>query len=515
MTVRDHRSVSMRGLFQRQDIAGEVISLRNSLANHPQEMHRGSLREARTRLTQPASGDGFSRGCRRGEEIDFGGGGVSIPESWIPGADVAFALPSWVPVAGQTRLVREPSTGEVRLDADFAGETRTLEGVLTKSQVTHEDFPFKPWHTYYDWNFHVRVDPQYTYLKISSFIDDDGDLIGDVIECEWDTAFLPSWAWPQDGDRIWMVGRWIYDCGHPHQAHGHTTEIHPPKAVASFRTEAVALPGNTGSTQANSAKLYIGRKGGYWDQPINNQDYAFDLYLPPKPYAEAKPVSKVVPKEPQSRVPTLPKLPVEPQIAPFPADNPRALRVVIPLKGADPRVEEYGAIIYGGWSDPRNTEVTKIQRLRVTVEKILMDADMDWGEADEWYVYVGINGRWQVWRSLSGASKTLNYSVDLDLHPTDKIHIMVCGFEADQIHDLMGHNTGQSWADISDRSKAEENATKIRDGFLRLLDFDLSLQSAENEPLAHFSVTHPPHSLSQVVAGPGRQYRLVYRIDAR
>ncbi|MGH7452440.1 MAG: hypothetical protein ACRENG_13925, partial [bacterium] len=135
-------------------------------------------------------------------------------------------------------------------------ETRTVEGILHESKVTHEDFPFKPWHTNYDWQLFVRSDKQYTYLNSPENYDG-----GAVIECEWDSGFLPSWAWPQRGNRVWVVGRWVYDCGHLENGY-HRTEIHPPKAVASFRTEAVPLSGNSGPTRANLAMLYIGQKGG-------------------------------------------------------------------------------------------------------------------------------------------------------------------------------------------------------------------------------------------------------------
>ena len=46
-------SMSMRDLFSRQGIAGEVISLRHSLANHPEGLQM-SLREAHRRLLTPA-----------------------------------------------------------------------------------------------------------------------------------------------------------------------------------------------------------------------------------------------------------------------------------------------------------------------------------------------------------------------------------------------------------------------------------------------------------------------------
>ncbi|MEZ4864883.1 MAG: hypothetical protein R3C14_26455 [Caldilineaceae bacterium] len=492
-------AVSMRELFSRRGIDHDVISLRHALSNHPQGLKLG-LREAHRRFLDPTSGNGFARGCRHPNSIQIGVPGIG-------GKDLGGVLPSWVPVAGNTRLVRvrDHRTGQttLRLRRDYEGETRTVEGVLTQSKATHTDFPFKPWHTYYDWNFYVLVDKQYTYLNSESNLNDFRDHRG-VIECEWDTAFLPDWAWPQRGDRIWMVGRWIYDCGHPAD-HGHKTEIHPPKAVASFRTEAVKFRQNGGPTRASNAILYIGRNGGYWRQPINNQDYVFDLHLPPKPYAEAKPIWKVTAKTG--------RLPVQPRINPFPADEPRLLRITVPLKGERPHPDEYGAIIAGGWSDPRGTESARIRRLRVTVEKIFMDANLDPLSGDEWYVYVGVNGRWKVWESIGGDTETLNYAITLDLHPDDRIHITACGREADEINGLMGKNIGLSWAKVMDTSAGGDNAGKIRDGFLSL---GLSLNSSiENEAIGLFSQEHPSHALAATTAAAeGGKYRLRYRVDA-
>jgi hypothetical protein len=495
----------MKELFSRPGIAGEtgeIISLRNSLANHP-DGHEMGLREAYNRLLKPNDGDGFARGCRLP-------GSVKI--DYLAGErELGGVLPEWVPVAGNARLVRDHRTGSTHLVPDYTGETRTVEGILTGSKIAHHDFQFKPWHTYYDWNFIVDVDKQYTYLlgraNLHKNLESGRDNFGKgQFECEWDTAFLPSWAWPQVGDRVWLVGRWICDCGHPDENYKHRTEIHPPKAVACFRSEAMNFTGNKGPTRANNAVLYIAQRGGYWDQPINNQDYVFDLYLPPKPYAEAVPKWNVASKTGS--------LPVQPRITPYPADNPRALRVVIPLKNVSPHPEEYGAIISAGWSDPRDTESKKIKRLRVTVEKIFMDANLDPHGKDEWYVYVGINGRWNVWKSLNGDSTTLNYSVDLDLHPDDKVHITACGFEADEIHDLMGKSIGLTWAEIVDHSQAKNNAEKIRSGFLSL---GLSLDpNIDNEPISTFSKIHSPGALSSVTAATkDKDYRLRYRIEER
>ena len=98
-------SLGMRALFSHLGIAGEIISLRNSLANHPQGL-RTSLREAHRRLLTPDRGDGFSRGCRASRSLSALG--LEIP---LGKYDPALVAPAWVPVQ----------------DPD---EPRTIEGVL-------------------------------------------------------------------------------------------------------------------------------------------------------------------------------------------------------------------------------------------------------------------------------------------------------------------------------------------------------------------------------------------------
>jgi hypothetical protein len=82
------------------------------------------------------------------------------------------------------------------------------------------------------------------------------------MEVEWDNASLmdeghfqriwgaaPEFVWPAVGDRVSAEGRWIFDCGHPgvpaaaaeKQYVKYSTEIHPPRALATFRLNHVAL----------------------------------------------------------------------------------------------------------------------------------------------------------------------------------------------------------------------------------------------------------------------------------
>jgi hypothetical protein len=61
---------------------------------------------------------------------------------------------------------------------------------------------------------------------------------------------LPEFAWPSVGDRAWVEGRWVFDCGHPalqdpsmiDNSHivdplevRYDTEIHLPWAVVTYR----------------------------------------------------------------------------------------------------------------------------------------------------------------------------------------------------------------------------------------------------------------------------------------
>ena len=187
--------------------------------------------------------------------------------------------------------------------------------------------------------------------------------------------------------------------------------------------------------------------------------------------------------------------------------------MVIPLRGVEAPPEEYGAIISGGWSDPRGTETAQIERARVTITKIYMDGNFDSG-GDEWHVYVGVNGRWGVWRNLSDWEQPLNFSVDLDLHSTDRISITACGFEADVIHDYMGDDSGYSWEQISDPNLTQAQREAIEDRvFWQLSGSFKDL----NDEIGYFSAQHVPTqrgTFEKSSENPSG-YRLRYTIEGR
>ena len=505
--------VSLRDFFHRRGIAGEVISLRTSLHKHP-ETTGLSVRPAVSRLRTPLDGDGFARGCRRADSIKAG---VDLGLGTL-GKDVGGLLPSWQPVAGDTQVISATAPGQrPRFKADYAGETRMVEGVLATSRISRTDFPLNPWHVYYDWNFIVDPDPQYGYLL------SEANLADRRFECEWDTAFVPRWAWPQDGDRVTIIGRWIYDCAHyDGGAGGHKAEIHPPKAVISVRPGSARLPGNAAPTRTTTAVVFIGRDGGYWKQPINDQDYVFDLYLPPRPNRDAQPRFTVSPKTGA--------LPVQPEVTPFPPSAPRALRVVVPLKGVTPHPDTYGMVLSAGWSDPTGAEASKITRLRVTIDQLFMDAaNPPIGLLpSEWILYVGVNGDWTVFDGIRPPLSPKKTPVDLDpphtvdlgLHPDDQIHVTASAFEPHHAHHLMNHKTGLTWAEVCDQGSRFERfpfgksaAERIRSAFVS--GGHIPSDGDENRQFSTISQFDPtPHRRGrQVRVSPKRDYRLGYTIE--
>jgi hypothetical protein len=125
------------------------------------------------------------------------------------------------------------------------------------SEVAEEDL----WWTHYthDFTFKVLPDTPYYHL-LSSWVNPDGSTgVHTDMEVEWDSASLmdehegfqriwgavPEFVWPTVGDRVWVDGRWIFDCGHPSSDDvrfvQYSSEIHPPRALVTFRLNHPAL----------------------------------------------------------------------------------------------------------------------------------------------------------------------------------------------------------------------------------------------------------------------------------
>ena len=496
-------SESMRRLFSRRGVSNEFVSLRDSLTNHLGGTAI-SLRTALTTFEQLAGGDGFDCGCRRANSVKVDLGFMTYEAGGV--------VPSWVR-AGDPRDHRERS--------------RTLEGVLVRSSITNEDFPLRPWHSSFDWNLFVDVDPQYRYLVSREARDHHLEKLPEaqrtpertIIECERETAFFPLWAIPQEGTRVWIAGRWIFDCGHGGRF-GHRTEIHPPKAIVSFRSEAATFDGNSGPTRANLAVIYIGRRGGYIDQPITDQDYAFDFTLPPRPHPAAEPRAVVTPMTGT--------LPVQPQISFFPEGDARSVRVLVPLLGVTKTLDEYGAIVAAGWSDVDGKEARRVRRFRVRFGVLDGRSAEEPPSDDNWDFLYAANGRWHR-TTVNKDQQDLGQMVEVLLHEDDPLHVTACGLARRKIAVFIGAPSSVPPRFVSQRvtdAERDQSIEEIRNAFLRASARLGPPKSLDNATLHRFSKIHRPvrpDSFSERavrnpgLSQPGKEdfdYTLNYTIEA-
>lgn len=134
------------------------------------------------------------------------------------------------------------------------------------ARITYTDYPGS--HYGHDANFFFTPDPPYQWLVGTHNYYANGP---GIIEIEWETLNagntttygqgdigLPVWANPTPGDRLFVVGRWILDEGHPDT--GVNTEIHPPRLIATMRTRPAALP--MSGTRAAQVDIYVSGHGG-------------------------------------------------------------------------------------------------------------------------------------------------------------------------------------------------------------------------------------------------------------
>lgn len=130
---------------------------------------------------------------------------------------------------------------------------------------TPEDLP--PIHRGYDFNFNVLPDPAYRGLLGGSAALRTGNFAGrgettGRVHVEREQRALPPFAWPEAGDRVALVGSWIWDCGH-WTGGGERTEIHSYRALWVERngggvSPASALGESEGDLFLSSDKTYAG-----------------------------------------------------------------------------------------------------------------------------------------------------------------------------------------------------------------------------------------------------------------
>lgn len=413
-------------------------------------------------------------------------------------------LPAWVPVEREGKPPGQDweSLPEVE---------REIEGILRFSRHASEDVPVAQWHLWYDWNFFVEPVTGFEYIRAHGTHDDAADAIRvGTVECEWDLGaigdydftspggltptldvpgpmFDRDWAWPVGGEYIWLAGRWIYDCGHPED--GFTrSELHPCKAVATARWEAVKFDENERHVPAIQFMFFACRKGGYWDFPnISGSDYEFIVDLPEGP---APPVEYPIGHTPEFTLNTLvvrPRLLAKFDYAPFrnargpaarpgeadpeieilppenPGELPKQVKVRIPLTKLPADRNSYGVIVSLGWHDPGREQAEKVKEVVFRFKEVELTGDLRrfldtslLNRLPAWLVpepggiggtirldfRVGVNGRWH---ALDVPSVNLRMKVlslkhqgeTMFLAEDDDIRITAHGLEEDPSGEML------------------------------------------------------------------------------
>jgi len=101
-------------------------------------------------------------------------------------------------------------------------------------------------HDAFDLNVNVLPDPGYEQLLGGLESSGSGNFAGDGeetarVHLERESTSLPRWSWPDAGDRVQVMGSWVWDCGHWDPG-GERTEIHPYRAIWDERAPSARSP---------------------------------------------------------------------------------------------------------------------------------------------------------------------------------------------------------------------------------------------------------------------------------
>lgn len=341
---------------------------------------------------------------------------------------------------------------------DPARKFRSVSGRVKGSHVAYNDTPAN--HDSHDHNTNIVVDAGFEdILSIANDNDDDDPRPVDTIEVEWEIGAkpgektgdganptFPKWAWPSVGDRVWVEGHWIFDCGHPtEEIVGYTnipgfppipiivkhyrSEIHPARAIAAMRDQARALPGSGNmAVPVTATDLYIHGRGGFVVEQLNcgmgiiidgvppngdhdgcatkttpiARNYEFDVCLPPAHPGGT--LTWTVEPGPGNTIAVDPVITERTPAGPAcqgAFDTQKMLHVLVPLSGSGAVPEDvYARKIYAGWVGGTQPE---LRHFKVTLKRMDLhdDQDVDPGNGELSFFWMNVNRADTEWIRLS------------------------------------------------------------------------------------------------------------------
>jgi hypothetical protein len=348
---------------------------------------------------------------------------------------------------------------------------RTAQGIV---RVVHgSTFDSVLEHRSFDFTANLVPDAPFRYLiagspsaQTNNYAPDEGESRG-RLHFEWESATLPFFAWPTDGDRATLWGSWIWDCGHwqstANNTGGRTTgehsELHPLNAIVVNRrasylsrtgeTETDVFISNEGDAAhavEHCALKHHPESGGpfpHYDsgykpcatstanriQPLAHS-YTFFVPAPPRPSPGAllhyRIASRVSGSSGTQRV------------------RVGATGLTVTVKVPNSRhVVRYGKSFFVSWSAPPARLPTA---LKITFGSLLIhQADPNPALPDpsgpHWSLYLDVNGYWQLLNKWAPALTThvhdgeriaLNRTIRIDVPAGAPLSLLVQGRECDE-----------------------------------------------------------------------------------
>jgi len=319
-----------------------------------------------------------------------------------------------------------------------------LEGVVTESKISSTDNNLN--HDSMDVNFYVKPDPPYRRLLNSK----NGQT---EVEVEWERLHFPEQFRPSQGDRVSVVGYWIYDC-----AHGIKTEIHPPVMVAVHRPRAIGLPLSAGygfnvhvpgivtdiwikslagrvtdsckptglhqqgvvdnlGGPASAGLTCLPASEGFAHNPIK-RIYIFNIHLPRSPHGILARTGKSLPPVPLYRAIQNPldSGGPEPILDVRTHEEGATIRVAIDLNYYN--AQSYSRRIVAGWAyaAPDNWGLRR-WKLRVTSLDVTDDGDGRLGGDGDWRFWINTKNGVAEWTNVFDCNGCVHGHVDFDGEP--------------------------------------------------------------------------------------------------
>jgi hypothetical protein len=217
--------------------------------------------------------------------------------------------PNWAYVNDRTA----PADGAPPPPQWVRGVANAQYGPWLAAHPAGEDNPFT--HRSYDLIVNIRPDAAYDFLLGGNPTGETGNFEGSFegtnrLHTEWETGAVARFAWPDRGDRIEMLGSWVWDCDH-FLGGGERTELHPARALIVHRNPGGPSPRSPlgesetdifvssdktpAGTQADCAHRSKGDRARFkacvrsdpdW-QDVNG-DYSVLVRAPPRPAAGAR-----------------------------------------------------------------------------------------------------------------------------------------------------------------------------------------------------------------------------------